>query len=112
MMEVVKKPQPKTFDFNQRFWFREEKGNKKNKNCGCIAATLLHFPYFKKLGLKFTENYSPWHDNKAGGMGAGEHRELGIVYKKQFGIGALTKLFEINPKESAYIFGSKGLRKW
>ena len=103
MMEVMKKPQPETFNFDQHFWMREEKGDKSKKNCGCVVAVLLHYPYFKKLGLKFDEGYSGWKENE---MGKGEHRELGVVYEKEYGIGALTKLFELSPKESAYIFGS------
>lgn len=104
MMELLKKPQPKKFDFNQLFWMREEKGDKKKKSCGCIVATLLQSQYFQKLGLKFNEKYSDWTLNLSGD---GEHRELGVVLKKTFGVGALTKLFELNQKESAYIFGSQ-----
>ncbi len=104
MMNLLKKPQPKTHEFNQRFWKREEKGDKSKKSCGCIVATLLLNPYFKKLGLEFFEGYSDWKKNETG---KGSHRELGVVYKKQHGIGALTELFDLNMKESAYIFGSQ-----
>ena len=103
MIEVLKKPQPKAFDYNQNFWMREEKNDKSKKNCGCIVATLLHYPYFKKLGLKYYEGYSDWKDYETN---KGEHRELGIVYKKEHGIGALTKLFELSTKEAIYIFGA------